>query len=589
MRIIHFADAHIGVETHSRPVTSDELNALPESFAPGVNRAATYTGMPSRLIDALRALDELVDFALTEPCADLVVFSGDAYRSRDPSQTHQREFARRVSRLALAGIPVFLLTGNHDVPNTEGRATALDIFDALAVDNVTVASRPSVHRIETAAGPVQIVAVPWLRRSAAAARAELHGKSSAEVNEWMQSFLSNEINRMAGELDPNVPSILSAHATATTATVGHERSMMMGNDYLLLPSAFQTHPVDYAALGHIHRYQVIADAPPAVYPGSLHRVDFSEENDAKGFCVVDIDSGLPPGRRAASWSFHPVWTRPFKTVKIAVHAGEQDVMGTIAGRLAAADVSDAVVRAEIQAPAELAGDVDRIRIRNALRQAGAHVVSGVTVQVDAPDRTRTRLDRGMAIESLEPEQALNLYMEKSSVATERRAVLMQAAREIIDADQMGQGADVDDETDVLVRIAGAEDMEAIFALRRVVFIDEQNVDPDEEWDGRDEDAIHAVAIIEEEVVGTGRLLTDESEEMCRIGRMAVRQDLRRNGIGDRILTVLEGAAQERGFAQVLLHAQTYVKDFYAQAGYAEQGDVFMEADIEHVAMVKSLV
>ncbi len=588
MRIIHFADSHIGVETHSRPVTSDELSALPESFAPGVNRAATYTGMPSRLIDSLRALDELVDFALSEPRADLVVFSGDAYRSRDPSQTHQREFARRISRLALAGVPVFLLTGNHDVPNTEGRATALDIFDVLAVDNVTVASRPAVHRIETAAGPVQILAVPWLRRSSAAARAELHGKSSVEVNEWMQSFLSNEITRMASELDPTVPSILSAHATATTATVGHERSMMMGNDYLLLPSAFQAHPVDYAALGHIHRHQLIADAPPAVYPGSLHRVDFSEENDSKGFCVVEIDPDLPPGRRAASWSFHPVWARPFRTIKMTVHAGEQDVMETIAARLAAADVSDAVVRVEVQAPAELAGDIDRIRIRNMLRQAGAHVVSGVMVQADAPDRARTRLERGMAIESLEPEKALSLYMEKSSVAAERRTVLMQAAREIINSDQMGQGADVDDETDVVVRIAEEKDMEAIFALRRVVFIDEQNVDADEEWDGRDEDAVHAVALLKDEVVGTGRLLTDEGEQTCRIGRMAVRQDLRRHGIGDRILGTLEEVAGERGFAQVLLNAQTYVKDFYAQAGYTEGGDVFMEAGIEHVAMTKNL-
>ena len=67
MRIIHFADAHIGVETHSRPVSSDDLNALPDSFAPGVNRASTYTGMPSRLIDSLRALDELVAFALENP------------------------------------------------------------------------------------------------------------------------------------------------------------------------------------------------------------------------------------------------------------------------------------------------------------------------------------------------------------------------------------------------------------------------------------------------------------------------------------------------------------------------------------------
>ena len=114
-------------------------------------------------------------------------------------------------------------------------------------------------------------------------------------------------------------------------------------------------------------------------------------------------------------------------------------MGTIASRLVAVDVNDAVVRVDVQAPVDLAGDIDRIRIRNMLRQAGAHVVSGVTVQVDAPDRARTRLDRGMAIESLQPEQALGLYFEKSSIAPERRRELLQAAREIINADQIGQG------------------------------------------------------------------------------------------------------------------------------------------------------
>ena len=459
MRIIHFADAHIGVETHSRPVSSDELNALPDSFAPGVNRASTYTGMPSRLIDSLRALDELVAFALEEPRADLIIFSGDAYRSRDPSQTHQREFARRISRLALADIPVFLLAGNHDVPNTEGRATALDIFDTLGVGNVTVASRPATHRIETPAGPVQILAVPWLRRSAAVARQENHGKSATEVNEWMQDILTREITRMAEELDPAIPAILAAHATASTATIGHERSMMMGNDYLLLPSALQPHPVDYAALGHIHRHQLIAEAPPVVYAGSIHRVDFSEEDDPKGFCVVDIDSNLPPGRRAVAWSFHPVWTRPFRTIKVTLRADEQDAMTPIEAQLVRADVLNAVARVEIKTPAELAGDIDRPRIQQLLRQAGAHIVSGVTVQVDTPDRTRTRLDRGMAIETLDVEQALTLYLEKTSVATDRRKVLLQAAREIINADRVGEGIAVEESSDVAIRLATPQDME----------------------------------------------------------------------------------------------------------------------------------
>ena len=588
MRIIHFADAHIGVETHSRPVSSDDLNALPDSFAPGVNRASTYTGMPSRLIDSLRALDELVAFALEEPRADLIIFSGDAYRSRDPSQTHQREFARRISRLALAGIPVFLLAGNHDVPNTAGRATALDIFDTLGVGNVTVASRPATHRIETPAGPVQILAVPWLRRSAAVARQENHGKSATEVNEWMQDVLTREITRMAAELDPTVPAVLAAHATASTATIGHERSMMMGNDYLLLPSALQPHPVDYAALGHIHRHQLIAEAPPVVYAGSIHRVDFSEEDDPKGFCVVDIDPNLPPGRRAAAWSFHPVWSRPFRTVKVTLRAGEQNVMAAIEAQLARANVVDAVARVEIRTPAELPGDIDRPRIQQLLRQAGVHMVSGVTVLADTPDRTRTRLDRGMAIESLDPEQALTLYLEKSSVAPERRQALLQAAREIMNTQQTGEGVAVDDAIEAEIRLAMPDDMEDVFALRRAVFIGEQNVDPEEEWDGRDDAAVHVVAVMGEEIVGTGRLLIDEGETTCRIGRMAVRQNLRRHRIGDGILALLEREAQDRGFSQALLHAQAYVKEFYAQAGYTEHGEVFMEADIEHIAMTKDL-
>ena len=430
MRVIHFADAHIGVERHSRPVTAAELDSLPASFAPGVNRSV-YVGMRSRFIDSLRAFDELVDFAMSEPRADLVVFAGDAYRTQDPSPTHQREFARRVSRLAVAGIPVFLLTGNHDVPNTEGMATALDVFDALAVEKVTVASRPGVHRIDTPSGPVQILAVPWMRRSSVAALADVHGKSRTEVNEWMQDYLSAEINLMAGELDPAVPSILTSHVTVTTATVGNERSMMMGDDYLLLPSVFQAAPIDYAALGHIHRHQLIAESPPVVYAGSLHRVDFSEEDDAKGFCVVDINPDALPGRRA-TWSFHQVWSRPFKTIRIRLRdADGDDAAGVIAVRLQDEDVRDAVVRVDIQRPAEIAGEIDRVGISRTLMQAGAHVVSGVSDELDTPDQTRSRLDRGTSIESLTAEQALTMYLEKTSVAPERRAELIAAAREII--------------------------------------------------------------------------------------------------------------------------------------------------------------
>ena len=105
MRIVHFSDLHIGVENHGR-----------------VDPA---TGLSTRLLDFLSALDELVEYCLSSD-VDLVVLAGDAYKGRDPSQTHQREFARRLAKLSTAGIGVFLLVGNHDLPAALGRATAVD-------------------------------------------------------------------------------------------------------------------------------------------------------------------------------------------------------------------------------------------------------------------------------------------------------------------------------------------------------------------------------------------------------------------------------------------------------------------------------
>src|SRR3990170_8030042 len=128
MKILHTADLHLGVESYGRPD--------PE------------TGLNSRFRDFLTAFDRAVDTAIDAE-ADLFLFCGDAYKSREPTQTHQREFARRIARLAARGIPVFLLVGNHDLPHATFRATTLDIFDALAIRSVHVANRAAIHRIET--------------------------------------------------------------------------------------------------------------------------------------------------------------------------------------------------------------------------------------------------------------------------------------------------------------------------------------------------------------------------------------------------------------------------------------------------------
>ena len=115
MRILHFSDLHIGVENYGR--------------------IDLETGLSTRLGDFLDSLDQVVEFALNEG-VDLVLLAGDAYKGRDPTQTHQREFAKRLNRLSQAGIPTFLLVGNHDLPAASSRATAVDIFPTLEVANV---------------------------------------------------------------------------------------------------------------------------------------------------------------------------------------------------------------------------------------------------------------------------------------------------------------------------------------------------------------------------------------------------------------------------------------------------------------------
>ena len=99
-------------------------------------------------------------------------FAATHTRVETPARPTSASSPRRIAKLASEGIPVFLLVGNHDTPHVFGRATALEIFQTLEVPQVTIGGSPGTYRIQTANGPVQVVAVPWIRRSAFLARDE---------------------------------------------------------------------------------------------------------------------------------------------------------------------------------------------------------------------------------------------------------------------------------------------------------------------------------------------------------------------------------------------------------------------------------
>jgi len=406
MKILHFADLHLGVESYGR-----------------IDPA---TGLSSRLLDFLSALDQVVDYAL-ENRVDLVLFCGDAYKSREPSQTQQREFARRINRLSTNGIPIFLLIGNHDLPNAIGRATTTEIFDTLAVKNVYVANRPNIYQIPTKSGTIQIVALPWLRRSAVLSKEDTKNLNFEQINQRLQQVLTNVISANVLKLDPELPSIVAAHVWVSGAKVGSERSMTIGQEHALLPSNVANPAFDYIALGHIHKHQVLSSNPPVVYSGSLERLDFSEEEDDKGFYLVEIETDQGAGKRRVSFDFHQVTGRRFLTINIALEPQDTEPTSTVLRAIAEQGerVRDAIVRLQISLPAEIEGQIRDNDLRNALKEAYYF-----TVAKDIQRESRLRLVKWTA-EEITPLDALKVYLESKKVSPKRTKLLLEYGEKLI--------------------------------------------------------------------------------------------------------------------------------------------------------------
>ncbi|MFT4171010.1 MAG: GNAT family N-acetyltransferase [Rhodocyclaceae bacterium] len=120
-------------------------------------------------------------------------------------------------------------------------------------------------------------------------------------------------------------------------------------------------------------------------------------------------------------------------------------------------------------------------------------------------------------------------------------------------------------------------------IRHEVFIVEQKVPADMEYDEHDAASLHAVAWRGDAAIGTARLLDDG-----HIGRVAVRKEARGQGVGRELMLALMAAAQTRGMPEIVLNAQLSASEFYRVLGFEVEGEMFMEAGIEHCVMRKRL-
>lgn len=399
IRVVHTADLHIGMENYGRWNPS--------------------SGLHGRLEDYLRSLDQVVDLALAEE-ADVFLVAGDIYKSKDPSPTQQREFAKRVKRLAHAGVQVILLVGNHDMPNRHGDANPLDIYASLELPGVTIFRRPDLAVIETKHGPLQVAAMPHLPRSYLMARQQTMPRSIHESERLLEQVIDEVLTALAEQIDPKIPSLLTAHLSIDAATVGSERELMLGKG-LTLPLETLANPVyDYVAMGHIHKHQVLGAQPPCVYPGSLDRIDFGEAEDEKGFYVVDMEKGKATMQRIR------VDVRAFKTIRVDLTEADDPTEALLAA-IAGEDVEHAVVRLAYKLQADRANAINEERVRQAL--AGAFdlvwrpdLVQG-SARVRDPELNESIADQPLA--------ALKRYLALKPELADQAAQLMAKAEELL--------------------------------------------------------------------------------------------------------------------------------------------------------------
>jgi predicted GNAT family N-acyltransferase len=125
-------------------------------------------------------------------------------------------------------------------------------------------------------------------------------------------------------------------------------------------------------------------------------------------------------------------------------------------------------------------------------------------------------------------------------------------------------------------------------IRTTVFIEEQGIPAEMEWDDADQGCVHAVAYNHFGApLATGRLL-EHVPGVAKIGRMAVSQSMRGSRVGKAVLDALMKAARERGYREAVLHAQVSASPFYVRSGFVPRGPVFDEVGIPHVEMVCAL-
>ncbi|XZN89208.1 MAG: exonuclease subunit SbcD [Microcoleus sp.] len=402
IKILHLSDIHMG-----------------SGFSHG--RVNPETGLNTRLEDFGNSLSKCMDRAISEP-VDLVIFGGDAFPDSTPPPFVKEAFARQFSRLVDAQIPTVLLVGNHDQHSQGQGGASLGIYRTLGIPKFIVGDRLDTHRIETRNGPVQVVTLPWLTRSTLMTKSETENLSMGDVNQLLTEKLTIALEGEIRRLDPNIPTILLAHLMADKASLGAERFLAVGKGFNIPVSMLTRSCFDYVALGHVHKHQNLnaSNNPPVVYPGSIERVDFSEEKEDKGFVLVNLERGK------AEWEFCALPVRKFQTIKVNV-AEAENPQTELVKAIGKKEITDAVVRLIYQLRSEQLDLIDNAELHALLGAAHSYTIQPELISQLA----RPRLPELNANNSIDPLDALKTYLASREDLKDVAESMLEAAQGLL--------------------------------------------------------------------------------------------------------------------------------------------------------------
>ena len=353
MKIITFADAHIGISTYSTIDPKTNLN--------------------TRVLDSLNGIDQIINYA-EENNIKYILFAGDMFKNALPSPTLVREINKRIKASAEKGIKWIIQDGNHDVSPLETAKSALDPLSTLKVENVEHTRFEKTYIIDN---NIRVLVLPTYTTQ-------------------------EEVENILSKYNDNIKTIVMGHFTSLNAKLNDW--LIASNEDAIDIKIFQKPNILAVVLGHLHKHQILNTNPLSYYCSSTIRTDFNEEHDKKGFVVLDIDNNYN-----VSYIFKEIKTQEFLSVKMDL-VGEDDAQANVMAYLnhIKNDLNDKVVRVQLTLDKE--NNIDDNEILEFLKNNNVSYIANISKIFD-----REQLIRNKDInEQITEEEALREYFKDNS-------------------------------------------------------------------------------------------------------------------------------------------------------------------------------